>query len=120
MWGCIVNNSYPRHCMWWFTRKNLITFTDGCTIQGKCQKDSHDSESTCGKEQRSEHDGFTDGCMCGEMMESPSQMSLYHLIFRDIKSNNLKQPQMMLSHLVRMFMFVVIKYKQIQNKHLPL
>lgn len=70
--------------------------------------------------QRSEHDGFTDGCMCGEMMESPSQMSLYHLIFRDIKSNNLKQPQMMHSHLVRMFMFVVITYRQIQNKHLPL
>lgn len=30
-----------------------------------------------------EHDGFTDGYMCRGMMESPSQMSLYHLVFRD-------------------------------------
>lgn len=39
----------------WFTgeaekKKKLITPTDGCPIQRKCQKDSHDSQSTCEKE----------------------------------------------------------------------
>lgn len=31
-------------------KKKLITFTDGYPIQGKCQKDSHDSQSTFEKE----------------------------------------------------------------------
>lgn len=36
-------------------KKKLITFTDGFPIQGKCQKDSHDSRSTCEKEHSTEN-----------------------------------------------------------------
>lgn len=52
------------HCKQLFTlgiekqlkkKKKLITFTDGYTIQGKCQKDSHDSQSTCEKEHSTEN-----------------------------------------------------------------
>lgn len=35
--------------------------------------------------QSREHGGFTDGYMCREMMVSPSQTCLYHLIFKYIK-----------------------------------
>lgn len=36
-------------------KNKLITFTDGFPIQGKCQKDSHDSRSTCEKEHSTEN-----------------------------------------------------------------
>lgn len=88
MWGCIWSNSYPWPCLWFIReprrgekkkKKKLITPTDGYPIQRKCQKDSYDSQSTCERERGR----FTDGYVSREMMESPSQMSLYHLIFRD-------------------------------------
>lgn len=93
MWGCIVNNSYPRHCTWfiWEAQQqkkkkahhihrwlpNPRQMSKGLTWQ---------PEHLWKRSQHREHDGFTDGYMCREMMESPSQMLLYHLIFRDIKS----------------------------------
>lgn len=66
-------------------KKNLITPTDGGPIRRKCQKAARDSRSTCEKEKRSaaERGGSADGCVSREMMESPSQMSQYHLISGD-------------------------------------
>lgn len=77
-------------------KKKLITFTDGFPIQGKCQKDTWQPEHLWKRAQHGEHDGFTDGYMCREMMEKPSQMSLYRFIFTDktICVCVLKWPQM--------------------------
>lgn len=100
--------------------KKLITPTDGCPIQRKCQKDSHDSHSTCERAQHGEHDGFTDGCMCREMMESPSQMPLSSYFQGQNHLCVLKQLCAPLSHLLRIFIFAVIKYRRIQNKHFSL
>lgn len=67
IWRCIINNSYPRHCVWFrweAQRKKLISFTDGNPIQGKCQKDSHDSQSTCEKEHSTENATDLQMVMC--------------------------------------------------------
>lgn len=109
MWGCILNNSYPRHCA---VRRSYEKLYVG--EKKKKKKKAHhihrwlpnprqmskgltwQPEHLWKRAQRGEHDGFTDGCMCREMMKKPSQMSLYHFVFMDktICVCVLKWPQM--------------------------
>ena len=95
MWGCILNNSYPRHCA---VRRSYEKLYVGKKKKKKKAHHIHrwlpnprqmskgltwQPEHLWKRAQRGEHDGFTDGCMCREMMKKPSQMSLYHFVFMD-------------------------------------
>lgn len=85
MWGCILNNSYAWYHVW-FTRqagKKLITPTDGCPIQRKCQKDSHDSQSTCEKEHSTGNTMDLQMVICAGRWWKVHHKCLYHLISRD-------------------------------------
>ncbi len=125
LWGCMVNNSYPSHCTWfiWEARrkkKKPITFTDGYPIQGKCQKDSHDSQSTCEKEHGMENMMDLQMVICAGRWWKAHHKCFCIILFSGILNQNnlcvLKRQQMMHSHLVRMFIFAVIKYRRIQKK----
>lgn len=100
-------------------KKKLIAPTDGYPIQRKCQKDSHDSQSTCEKEHSAQGTRWVYRWLYvqgddGEPITNVSVSSYFqgqnHLCV-------LKQLRMLHSHLFRTFIFAVMKYRRIQNEH---
>lgn len=91
-------------------RKKLITPTDGCPIQCKCQKDSHDSQTTCEKEHSAANTmDLQMVCACRDDGEPITNVSVSP---RFQGQNNLcvwKQLRTPRSHLFRVVIFAVRK-----------
>lgn len=97
MWGCILSSSYRRGCVRWFVmaaekkkgvKKKRKKISSHPQMAARSNANVKRCRATAGapvKERRTvaEHGGFADGYMSREMMESPSQMSQYHLISGD-------------------------------------
>lgn len=99
MWGCILSSSYHRGSVWLFVmagkrrkgqkkRKKKEKISSHPQMAARSSANVKRRRATAGapaKEERTvaEHGGFADGYMSREMMESPSQMSQYHLISWD-------------------------------------
>lgn len=108
-WFCITPSG-PRVDHMRSKREKLITPTDGCTIQCKCQKDSHDSQTTCEKEHSAAN--TVDLQMVYACRDDGEPITNVSVSCHFQGQNNLcvlKQLRMPRSHLFRVVIFAVRK-----------